>query len=85
MVIDPTLVIGPSINPFATSESFNLVRQMGNGTLKSGAPRWGFGVIDVRDLAEAHFRAGYTASAKGRHIINGHNTDLYALTQTLKP
>ena len=83
VVINPTLVIGPGINPHATSESFNLIRQIGDGTLKSGAPRWGVGVVDVRDLAEAHYRAGFTPQAKGRHIISGHNTDMFAMSQTL--
>ncbi|MGB5588989.1 MAG: NAD-dependent epimerase/dehydratase family protein [Gammaproteobacteria bacterium] len=84
VVINPSLVIGPGINPYATSESFNLIRQIGDGTLKAGAPRWGFGVVDVRDLAEAHYRAGFTPQAKGRHIISGHNTDLFAMSQTLR-
>ncbi len=83
VVINPTLVIGPGINPYATSESFSLIKQMGDGTMKAGAPRWGFGVVDVRDLAEAHYRAGFTPEAKGRHIISGHNTDMFAMSQTL--
>ncbi|MCU7811929.1 MAG: NAD-dependent epimerase/dehydratase family protein [Candidatus Thiodiazotropha sp. (ex Notomyrtea botanica)] len=83
VVINPTLVIGPGINPHATSESFNPIRQMGDGTMKTGAPRWGFGVVDVRDLAEAHFKAGYTPNAEGRHIVSAHNTDMFAMSQTL--
>lgn len=83
VVINPSLVIGPGINPHGTSETFSLIKQMGGGTLKAGAPRWGFGAVDVRDLAEAHYKAGFTAQAKGRHIISGHNTDLFAMAQTL--
>ncbi|MDJ0842043.1 MAG: NAD-dependent epimerase/dehydratase family protein [Acidobacteriota bacterium] len=83
VVINPTLVIGPGINPHATSESYSIIRQMGDGTLKAGAPKWGFGVVDVRDLAEAHFRAGFKPEAKGRHIISGHNTDIFAMSRTL--
>ena len=83
VVINPTLVIGPGINPYATSESFNLVKQFGDGTMKAGAPRIGFGVVDVRDLAEAHCRAAFTPEAKGRHITSGHNSDLFDLAQAL--
>ncbi len=83
VVINPTLVIGPGINPHATSESFNMVRQMGDGTMKIGAPRWGFGMVDVRDLAKAHIAAAFTPEANGRHIINGHNTDLFEMSQAL--
>ena len=83
VVINPSLVIGPGINPNATSESFNLIKRMGDGSLKAGAPKWGFGVVDVRDLAEAHYRAGFTPEAKGRHIISGYSTDLFSMSQTL--
>lgn len=83
VVINPSLVIGPGINPYATSESFSLIKQMGDGTLKGGVPRWGFGIVDVRDLAVAHYRAGFTPEAKGRHIISGHNSDMFEMSQTL--
>ena len=83
VTINPTLVIGPGINPHATSESFKLVKQFGDGSLKAGAPRLGFGVVDVRDLAEAHFKAAFTPEAKGRYIISGHNTDFPSLAETL--
>jgi len=48
--VNPTLVIGPGINPRGMSESFNLIRQLGDGSMKAGAPDWGFGVVDVRGL-----------------------------------
>ena len=85
VVINPSLVIGPGINPHATSESFNMVKQMGDGTLKMGAPRWGFGMVDVRDLANAHLAAAFLPEAKGRHIVNGHNTDMFEMAQALIP
>ena len=83
VTINPSFVIGPGINPHATSESFKIVRQFGDGSLKTGAPRMGMGVVDVRDLAEAHFRAAFTPEAKGRYIISGHNTDFLAMAATL--
>lgn len=83
VVINPSLVIGPGVNPHATSESFRIVKQFGDGSLKTGAPRMGIGVVDVRDLAEAHFKAAFTPEARGRYIISGHNTDLLELAATL--
>ena len=83
VVINPSLVIGPGINPFATSESFTLIKAIGDGTLKMGVPYWGMGVVDVREVAEAHFAAGFTDTAQGRYIVNAHNTDLFALSQAL--
>lgn len=72
VTINPSLVLGPGINPYATSESFTIIRQLGDGSLKSGVPRMGFGVVDVRDVAEAHFRAAFTPGARGRYIISAH-------------
>lgn len=86
VAINMPMVLGPSLNPEeTTSESFNLLKQMGDGTFKSGAPRLGIGLVDVRDVAEAHFRAGFTPEAQGRYITSAHNSDLYALSQLLRP
>lgn len=84
VVVNPSLVIGPALQSRPTSESFNLLRQMGDGTMRMGAPRWGFGVVDVRDLAAAHIAAAYTPEAEGRNIVSGHESDLFAMSQELK-
>ncbi len=86
VVINPSLVIGPAINPEnVTSESFNLVKQLGNGSMKSGVPKIGMGVVDVRDVALAHYNAGFFPEAKGRHIVSGYNTWFLEIAQTLLP
>jgi nucleoside-diphosphate-sugar epimerase len=86
VTINPSLVLGPPLNPAATtSESFNILKQMGDGTFKSGVPKMGIGIVDVRDVAEAHFQAGYNPEAKGRYITSAHNTDFYEATQLLLP
>lgn len=84
VVMNPPAVYGPFLNPQATtSESFNQIKQLGDGTLKQGAPNIGIGVIDVRDLAEAHMRAAFNPSAAGRYIVNGHNTSFLEMAQIL--
>ena len=86
VVINPSLVMGPAVNPKTiTSESFRLLKQFGDGTLKSGVPKMGFGVVDVRDLAEAHYQAGFIPDAQGRHIISGHNTLFLDMARVLLP
>lgn len=84
VVINPSLVIGPGINPIASSESFNYVRQLGDGTMKAGVPSIYMGVVDVRDLADAHYAAGFTPGAEGRHIISAENTNFLALAAILQ-
>ena len=86
VTINMCLVMGPPLNPHATtSESFNILKQMGDGTFKSGAPKLGTGIVDVRDVAEAHFRAGFTPEANGRYITAAHETDFFEMAQTLLP
>jgi len=86
VTINPALVMGPPLNPQATtSESFNILKQMGDGTFKSGAPKLGIGFVDVRDVAEAHFRAGFMPDAHGRYITAGYSTNFYEMARTLLP
>ncbi|HEY3389160.1 MAG TPA: NAD-dependent epimerase/dehydratase family protein [Prolixibacteraceae bacterium] len=84
VVINPSLVIGPGISPQSTSESFNLIRQLGDGNMKTGAPEFYIGVVDVRDLADAHYKAGFMPQAKGRHIISAEETSFLALSNILQ-
>jgi dihydroflavonol-4-reductase len=84
VTINPSLVLGPGLNPDGTSESFNLMRQLGDGTMRSGVPRWGIGVVDVRDVAEAHYLAGFTPSASGRYIVSAHDSDFAELVALLR-
>lgn len=85
VTINPSFVMGPPLNPGnTTSESFHLLKQLGDGMMKSGAPKMGIGVVDVRDVAEAHFSAGFTPEAKGRYITSAHNTNLLDMVLTLQ-
>ncbi len=84
VTINPSLVLGPPLNPTATtSESFTIMKQMGDGTMKMGAPKMGIGLVDVRDVAEAHLRAGLTPTAKGRYITSAHNSNFVEMAATL--
>lgn len=86
IAINMCLVMGPPLNPAeTTSESLNLARQLGDGTLRAGAPKLGTGLVDVRDVAEVHFRAGFLPEAKGRYITSAHETDFFEMSQTLLP
>lgn len=85
VTINPSFVLGPMLNPkFTTSESFNILKQMGDGSMKAGAPKMGIGLVDVRDVAEAHFLAGFIPEAKGRYITSGHNTNFLEMALTLQ-
>lgn len=84
ITINPSFVLGPGINPHGTSESFNIIKQIGKGDFKMGAPEFNIGCIDVRDLAEAHYQAGMRPEAKGRYIISGENSGFRELAGLIK-
>lgn len=84
--INPPLILGPPLNPGATtSESMTILKQLGDGSTKMGAPKMGMGLVDVRDVAEAHYRAGFTPEAQGRYITAAHNTNLLEMGKVLLP
>lgn len=83
VVINPSAVMGPGVSPYATSESFNIIRQMGDGTLKAGVPDWGMGAVDVRDVAKAHLAAAFNPDAQGRYIVCGHNSSFPEMAHEL--
>jgi dihydroflavonol-4-reductase len=84
VVVNPSLVIGPGTNANATSASFDIARQMGDGTMKMGAPGFNIGAVDVRDVAEVHYQAGYNSNAQGRYITSAENTNFLELASHLK-
>jgi dihydroflavonol-4-reductase len=84
VAVNPALVLGPGVKPQATSESFTLIKQLGNGTMKTGAPPLEFGVVDVRDVAEAHLRAAFIPAAEGRHITCAETMSLLDMAAALR-
>lgn len=86
ITINMSLVLGPPLNPIGTtSESMNILKMLGDGQMKMGAPKMGVGLVDVRDVADAHIKAGFTPSAKGRYITSAHNTNFLEMGQALIP
>lgn len=86
VTINMSLVLGPPLNPRqTTSESMNILKQMGDGTMRFGVPNVGIGVVDVRDVAEAHFQAGFNKNASGRYITSAHNSSFIEIAKALQP
>lgn len=71
VVINPSFVLGPTLSQRSDSTSTGMVLQFLNGSFKNGVPDLSFGVVDVRDVAEAHIRAAFSPKAEGRHIVSG--------------
>ena len=84
VVINPSLVVGPSLQQNPTSESFGIIRQLIGGQMRLGAPRVSLGAVDVRDLARAHIAAGFVPDAEGRHIVSGASSDTLDMGRQLR-
>lgn len=74
VVINPSFVIGPGVDPMSSSESFDIMVRLLNGEMKGGTPDFCIGSVDVRDVATAHYNAGFTPEAKGRYVTSGTNS-----------
>ncbi|MBK8397969.1 MAG: NAD-dependent epimerase/dehydratase family protein [Leptospiraceae bacterium] len=84
LTINPAFVLGPSLTKRTDSTSINMMIQLGNGTFSFGVPELWFGITDVRDVARAHILAGFTPTAKGRHISCTDSIELYGLAEYLR-
>lgn len=67
VTINPTAIFGPALGPDYSS-SLGLINQLLEGALP-GIPDLAFGVVDVRDVVDAHLRALDTPEAAGQRFI----------------
>jgi nucleoside-diphosphate-sugar epimerase len=66
-VVNPVGVFGPVLGPdFSTS--IQLVKRLLDGAMP-GIPRVGFGIVDVRDVADMHVRAMTAPGAAGERFL----------------
>jgi nucleoside-diphosphate-sugar epimerase len=66
-VVNPALVLGPVLSG-DYSESVQVVERLMSGRVP-GLPRLGFNIVDVRDVADLHFRAMTDPQAAGQRFI----------------
>jgi nucleoside-diphosphate-sugar epimerase len=66
-VVNPVVVFGPALGP-DYSVSILLIERLMSGAIP-GCPRYSFGVVDVRDVADLHLRAMTHPAAKGERFL----------------
>lgn len=75
VAINPSLVFGPLLDA-RPGTSASLIRLLMRGRLPA-FPRMGFGIVDVRDVAQAHVAGLTVPEAAGRRfVLNGGNRTL---------
>jgi len=64
--------------------SIKTMIEFGNGAYKSGVPELWSGIVDVRDVATAHIKGGFTPQASGRHILVNKELALLDIAKNLR-
>ncbi|AYF43850.1 diaminohydroxyphosphoribosylaminopyrimidine deaminase [Halobacteriovorax sp. BALOs_7] len=84
VVINPSWIIGPAVNPKASYESKKIFKQFCDGTMALGCPDINLAVVDVRDVAKAHINAATNFHIDGRNIISAANCNLLDIGRILR-
>lgn len=82
--INPALVLGPSLTPSTQSGSVEVLLQFANGMTLAGVPPMWNGIVDVRDVADAHLQAAFNPKAENRYIISGGTLSLLEMGKVLR-
>lgn len=85
VVINPSMIYGPSLTPASGSTSLDTFAQIASGTLRFGAPHLTMGMVDVRDTAAAHVQAALKPEASGRYIVSNREFSLLEVGQLMRP
>ena len=84
VTINPGWILGPSLTKRVDSASIKTMIQFADGSYKNGVPELWNGIVDVRDAAKAHIKAGFTPEANGRHILVSEEATLLDLSKILR-
>ncbi|MCK5886025.1 MAG: NAD-dependent epimerase/dehydratase family protein, partial [Alcanivorax sp.] len=63
VTINPGMVYGPSLTNASNSASIGTLLDMGRGKLKTGVPALEYGMVDVREVAQAHLLGAFKPEA----------------------
>ena len=71
--INPGFVLGPSLSNRVDGTSTKTVYEIMSGKMAFGLPEINMGMVDVRDVAQAHINAATTQTQSDRFILVGHH------------
>jgi dihydroflavonol-4-reductase len=80
VTVNPALVLGPVLGP-DFSASLEAIKKLLDGSVP-GVPRFGFSVVDVRDIAQLHLLAMTAPAATGQRFIG--SSDFYWMKDMAK-
>ena len=84
VALNPAFMLGPPISSRLDGTSTTFVRNLVNGSFRSGLPDLTYGIVDVRDVARAHLLAANLPNACGRHILCAETYKMIELGDQIK-
>ena len=84
VVINPGFVLGPSLSKRMDGTSVSTMLNYFSGQFQIGIPDLYYGLVDVRDVAEAHILALLNKEAEGRFLLVSSVKSLYDVGTHLK-
>ncbi len=84
VTINPGMVYGPSLTNASNSASIGTLLDMGRGKLKTGVPALEYGMVDVREVAQAHLLGAFNPEAEGRYILVSQSVSMLDIAGMLR-
>lgn len=83
-VINPGFILGPPLQDRPGGTSVDFIKQIADGSLKTGAPELHFAMVAVREVAEAHLNAASAQVTEGRYLLSAGDMGMLQIAETLK-
>ncbi len=84
VTINPGMVYGPSLTNASNSASIGTLLDMGRGKLRTGVPDLEYGMVDVREVAQAHLLGAFSQEAEGRYILVSESVTMLDIAAMLR-
>jgi len=84
VTINPGMVYDPSLTNASNSASIGTLLDMGRGKLKTGVPALEYGMVDVREVAQAHLLGAFNPEAEGRYILVSQSVSMLDIAGILR-
>ncbi len=84
VTINPAMVFGPALTATSQSGSIDSLLMMGDGRTITGVPRLHMGVVDVREVAQAHLLAAFRPDANGRYLLVNSDVTFMEIARILR-
>lgn len=85
VTIHPGAIFGPSLSKRVDATSVAMMTQFLKGSFRRGVPKLWLGLVDVREVAEAHVRAALLPGANGRYIVVAESLRMLDIARQMRP